>query len=141
MGKMLKLKYTDALVQLMAIAIPWLWFSFTEDSERILHLDHVLISYFATGTVQLGSAILNRIYLPAELRSKSRAWYEFALILAIGITVIGYFTNALIIALIILLWISPLLAIWYFVLSIAEIRKTSRHAILPDDNHEDTHPE
>jgi|GEM_PF-1438380 len=85
----------------------------------------LFVTYFTVGGVQFLSCLKNMITLPRGARARSRRGYEILLLIVIvlffGSWALGKGEIAMIEAAA-LLAISPLMAIWYFAITISELR-------------------
>jgi hypothetical protein len=115
-------KKIDLIVQLVLIALA-LVFAFNVGGFNFLY------SYFVVGGCQVLSTVLNLAILRKEYRSQGRIFYEVSL-LALGFwTLAAYFDRTSIDALLMfLLYGSPVMALWYFIMTYTELQKVTTAA-------------
>ncbi len=116
-------KIVDLAIQLAAIILPWVYFTVSPTEGRVFHLNHLIVSYLIVFVCQTTSCIVNKVRLPQHNRSKGRGGYELALIMVAAMLLISAIMDALILAFMLLLYLSPVIFIWYVVVSIAELVK------------------
>ena len=90
---------------------------------RGLVLNQLIVSYLIIAASQIVSSVLNKMYMPVALKANSRKWYELALMVVAAMVVIAGAMNALMLVFLILLYLSPVLMLWYMVITIAELIK------------------
>lgn len=117
------LKAVDLLAQLLALALPWVYFMLTLQKNEYIHLEHFIMSCFIIGGCQLVSYFINRFFFPKKYYATSRHWYELALLLIVAMIVIAVVMKALALAVILLVYISPVIVFWYFGITVAELIK------------------
>ena len=117
------LKFIDLSAQLLALALPWVYFVLTLQKKEYIHLEHYIMSCFIIGGCQLVSYFINRFFLQKAYHVKSRHWYELALLLILAMIIIAIVMKALALVVILLVYISPVMVAWYFVITIAELIK------------------
>ncbi|MCF8449022.1 MAG: hypothetical protein K9G49_04030 [Taibaiella sp.] len=114
-------KAADILVQVLSLTLPWVFFYLFPNHKRLFHLDNLLQSYTVVGASQMVSCIANKLRLPLEYKTKSRGWYELVVLIILLMTAIAAAMNSMILALMLLLYLSPVLAVWYLVISATEL--------------------
>ena len=126
MKDVLNFKQADIFLQAAALAIPVAMAIVRGDTGFIGY------AYFTVGGMQIGSAILTRIFLDNNLRDESRGGYERMLLVIAPVTLIiwvilladvWFFGFWGLVYLFIMALITPFLAIWYAVITIYELRK------------------
>lgn len=125
-------KTIDLSVQLLALALPWVYFMLTLQKNEYIHLEHYIMSCFIVGACQLISYFVNRFFLQKTYHAKSRHWYELALLLILAMIIIAVVTKAFALALILLFYISPVMVVWYLFMTIAELIKVLKKPIEAD---------
>lgn len=117
MRNTLLIKRIDFLAQLLGLVVPGIL-------AIVFDPNCIAFAYLSVGAVQLISCIVNWFYLNEYLRANARTAYEWTLgmlilaaLCSIAVPEIIYF------GLMFLLVVSPLLAIWYMVMSYSEVRK------------------
>jgi hypothetical protein len=123
MEKIKKLKLLDLVFQVLAIGLPWLYYLLFPGTLRYWHLDHLVTSYSVICTAQMGSAMFNRSFLPAQFRAKSRNWFESIVLMLVSMAVIATLMKALLLFLLILFYIVPMISLWYLGIVVAELIK------------------
>jgi hypothetical protein len=116
-------KLTDLAIQLSCIILPWSYFAMQPAGMRGLVLNQLIVSYLIIAASQIVSSVLNKMYMPVALKANSRKWYELALMVVAAMVVIAGAMNALMLVFLILLYLSPVLMLWYMVITIAELIK------------------
>lgn len=117
MRNTLLIKRIDLFAQLLGLVIP-IVFTLIYDAR------YLICAYLAVGGVQLISCIVNWFYLNEYLRTSGRTAYEWTLGIVILVAACGMVIPAAIyLCLMVLLFLSPVLAVWYMVMSYNEVRK------------------
>ncbi len=116
-------KQIDLLLQVLALVLPWAYFTLFPDEYRLFHLEHIVVAYEAIGFVIVGSAVYSRVYMPMGIRAGTRGWFETAIVFLAGVVIISLFMKSLLLALLLLLYAVPLLVLWYLVITVAELVK------------------
>lgn len=119
-------KIADILVQVLSLVLPWVFFYIFPEYDRLFHLDNLLYSYIVVGVCQTVSCVANKLQLPAADKAKSRGWYELVLLMMLLMMAIAAVMNSVILGLMLLLYLSPVLAVWYLIITIAELLKLYR---------------
>ena len=123
-------KQADLLLQLLAILIPLAVSMFG-------HL-HLVVVYFTAGSAQVLSYMINLVYLDKFVKNRNRVYYGccllFFLITTTATCFLLSFNDGLYLIFISLFFFaSPLLELWYLVLTIAEMREIKRIVHRRDD--------
>lgn len=119
-------KIADILVQVLSLVLPWVFFYIFPAHDRLFHLDNLLYSYIVVGVCQTVSCVANKLKLPAVDKAKSRVWYELVLLMMLLMMAIAAAMNSVILGLMLLLYLSPVLAVWYLIITTTELLKLYR---------------
>lgn len=114
-------------MQIAALTLPWLFYMFFPEHERIFYLGHIVTAYMVAGLMQLVSCVANWRMLPKELRARSRGWYEAIMCAIVGMGVIAVVLKAVLLALLLYFYIVPVTTVWYLVIVISELLKIRKH--------------
>lgn len=112
-------KTVDLIIQ--AIVISYGLYTVCGSTNAGLAFDFIN-GYVAVGSVQLLSCLINKVALKRPFRSNTRIGYELLLIvvaIAAGISFSISFNGFYMF----LLWFSPVMALWYLLITGAELRK------------------
>lgn len=117
MKQILDNKRIDYWLQIIAIVAPMI------GALVMMNLAVIFLIYFTLGAVQYLSCIFNRLFLPEKIRNTSRTAYEVILLsLTLLGTIMWLIDNEVFFLLpILLLFASPLLALWYLYMTASEI--------------------
>ncbi len=123
MKTILNLKQGDLLIQALALFIPLVICFISRSTEPLV------LAYFTVGGTQIISCLAN-IGLPSKLRSDRRKYYErtlglltlFILVISLILLQIVWITGLM------LLIVSPFLAIWYALICYDELCTIQRYA-------------
>lgn len=119
------LKIVDVILQILALFAPIVIDTLPSVVSEARRDDGLLWFYYTVGAVQFTSCVINRIFLQKGIRGQSRIGYEVLLglitLLAIGSRILPRYLCVEDILLFFLIFFSPIMAIWYFLLSINEV--------------------
>jgi hypothetical protein len=125
MKLVVNLKITDVVVQALAFLTPIIISVLPTEVIHSLRSEAWMSFYFVVGAVQFTSCGVNRIFLNKAIRGHSRIGYEVLLgvitLLAIATWVLPNGREIGGVLLFFLIFVSPIMAIWYFILSINEV--------------------
>jgi len=88
-------------------------------------------AYVMVGTWQLISAVLHFSYRSSLLLNHARHFYEIGLIILLGVTLLTMIIQKIVAYyLLMLVWITPLMAGWYCYITYTELRKWQARALI-----------
>lgn len=125
-------KTVDLILQ--AIVISYGLYTVYGSANAGLAFDFIY-GYVSVGSVQVLSCLINRLILKKPFRSKTRIGYELLLMLvaiAAGISFSTSFDGFYMF----LLWFSPFMALWYLLITGAELRKVHNASSGWQDNND-----
>lgn len=118
-------KIADVVIQALAFLAPVVISALPPEVSHVSHSDGWMWFYFAVGGVQFTSCVLNLIFLKRGMRGISRVGYEVLLglitFLAIATSAMPHGSDIGGVLLFFLVFVSPIMAVWYFILSIREV--------------------
>lgn len=126
-GRLITMKRMDLALQVVALALPWVYYLLFPGPDRLFFLGHLVTAYFATGVAQLVSCLVNWRQLPREYRAKSRGAYEAIMFVMVAMGVISMIFKSLLLLLMLLFYIVPFITVWYLVIIISELVKIRKH--------------
>ena len=117
MKQILDNKRIDFWLQITAIVAPII------GALVMMNLAVIFLIYFTLGAVQYLSCIFNRLFLHKKIRNTSRAAYE---VILLSLTILGMImwlidNEVFLLLPLLLLFVSPLLALWYLHMTASEI--------------------
>lgn len=126
-GRLITMKRMDVALQVVALALPWIYYLLFPGPDRLFFLGHLVTAYFATGVAQLVSCLVNWRQLPREYRARSRGAYEAIMFVMVAMGIIAMIMKSLLLLLMLLFYIVPFITVWYLVIVISELVKIRKH--------------
>ena len=109
-------KRMDLILQLVCLLIPLLF------CNRMDRANYIVMPYFLVGGCQLLSALINGLSLDREFKISGRKYYLRTLLaIIIVFCCASVFREGILFCLLGLLFVSPVLAIWYFIITWIEM--------------------
>ncbi len=124
---MLSFKKVDAYAQVLLIVAGIIFSIVMQNDISILNVslqgDVFFLSYFVVGGWQVLSALIHLFGFNTKPKLEGRKWYLFTLLFLVITGLLSIVTSDLVIVYLFgLLFISPLLAVWYCVICFLELR-------------------
>ncbi len=130
---MKKFKKIDCIVQAVLLLVALCWNLVGINRGSFLGNEPFIIPYFTIGGWQLMSALVHAIK-PMYNKKIPRRIYLFVLLTVVAGTILAYFQgDAVLMFFYVLLYLTPGMAIYYFVLCIAETRAIKNVVLAQQD--------
>ena len=128
MKKLIIWKRVDWWGQLLSLVLPWSYYYIFHRTAYSLP-EQVIASYFFMGAIQVVSCLANKFALPASWQMPDRTGYEIILaIIAIAVSFAFVAKNMAPGMMVVMLYVSPAMAIWYGAITLRELLKIKRWA-------------
>jgi len=132
-------KIVDLVVQSLFIVMFLMCFLVFSANNKELGIQIVGSSYCLIGGCQIISCLINKFKLPAVYKVPDRWGYEIILLVLIIITAISFAFPALLNGILftilwVMLYLTPVMALWYLAITIREILKIRKAIVNIDKN-------
>lgn len=139
MKQTLNLKRFDLYGQLLSIVLPVLYYCIFPDYGQIFTWETMIVMYFWVGGTQVLSCLINKFRLNNTWKMPDRKGYEIILVVIALVAVTSCFMKDMILGvLIVLLYVSPVLALWYLAITVRELlyikKAISAHILNTNDD-------
>lgn len=118
----LNLKRFDLYGQLLTIILPVIYYCIFPDYGHVFTWETIVVMYFWVGSAQVLSCLINKFRLANAWKMPDRKGYEIILVvIAVVAVATSFMKDMLLGVLIVLLYVSPVLALWYLTITVREL--------------------